>query len=427
MPFNNVIPAGGDKSNNEPWVARILDSIADVWHVILPIADDLTSAWLLASTASDATAAAAGSARPVWWACLAALATAGFERAWLLATLGMTAAVMPLLWCGWAALRLVSWCGRICCSFPAGTVCCLLLLCCCQPCIKFVDEHPRGWRFTAARLFSRLNCTGVSTARGGNRKRNTPARLPRGAPSQVVMFLDALLWAIVGSRARCSRFWVGLGWSLNAAGPRPPNAGGGIGGGGVAARGTVAFGDVIDTWVGLHPYNWLGDAIFGKLRLSSCSGCRRLRWRWWCCCCSRSCEEGCSLTRGGGGGRGDGSNGTSNENDADTSNIGSNSGSSSEQGGQQQEDTWSSSRRRRGAVLVRAVGETLVVDGLSLALSAVSRGGWSGSLTGIAGVSAVFSALQLLTELRYYVKEASDAFEPLFSLDGDGGDVEGGD
>lgn len=77
-------------------------------------------------------------------------------------------------------------------------------------------------------------------------------------------------------------------------------------------------------------------------------------------------------------------------------------------------------------VLVRAVGETLVVDGLSLALSAVAQGGWDGSLTGTAGVSALFSALQLLTELRYYVTEAIEALEPCVSLDNDGGDVEGG-
>ncbi|CAM9337129.1 unnamed protein product [Ectocarpus sp. 6 AP-2014] len=63
--------------------------------------------------------------------------------------------------------------------------------------------------------------------------------------------------------------------------------------------------------------------------------------------------------------------------------------------------------------MVRSVGETLVVDPLFLALSAVSRGGWDGSLAGIAGISAVFSALQLLTELRYYVKGASVVLEPV--------------
>ncbi|CAN0560501.1 unnamed protein product [Ectocarpus sp. 12 AP-2014] len=63
--------------------------------------------------------------------------------------------------------------------------------------------------------------------------------------------------------------------------------------------------------------------------------------------------------------------------------------------------------------MVRSVGETLVVDPLFLALSAVSRGGWDGSLSGIAGISALFSALQLLTELRYYVKRASTVLEPV--------------
>ncbi|CAN0547520.1 unnamed protein product [Ectocarpus sp. 8 AP-2014] len=79
--------------------------------------------------------------------------------------------------------------------------------------------------------------------------------------------------------------------------------------------------------------------------------------------------------------------------------------------------------------MVRSVGETLVVDPLFLALSAVSRGGWDGSLAGIAGISAVFSALQLLTELRYYVKGASAVLEPVpvvLADDDDDDDDDGG-
>ncbi|CAM9978548.1 unnamed protein product [Ectocarpus sp. 13 AM-2016] len=78
--------------------------------------------------------------------------------------------------------------------------------------------------------------------------------------------------------------------------------------------------------------------------------------------------------------------------------------------------------------MVRSVGETLVVDPLFLALSAVSRGGWDGSLAGIAGISALFSALQLLTELRYYVNRASAVLEsvPAVLADDDDDDDDGG-
>lgn len=71
---------------------------------------------------------------------------------------------------------------------------------------------------------------------------------------------------------------------------------------------------------------------------------------------------------------------------------------------------------RRARVLIRAVGETLVVDTIFLALSVVS-GGWDGNLTGVAAVSALFSVLELLTELQYYVAEAGAALEPVSSSD----------
>ena len=67
---------------------------------------------------------------------------------------------------------------------------------------------------------------------------------------------------------------------------------------------------------------------------------------------------------------------------------------------------------RRARVMIRAVGETLVVDSLFLALSVVS-GGWDGNLTGVAGISALFSVLELLTELQYYVAEAGAVLEPV--------------
>ena len=70
------------------------------------------------------------------------------------------------------------------------------------------------------------------------------------------------------------------------------------------------------------------------------------------------------------------------------------------------------SASRRARVIFRAVGETLVVDSLFLALSVVSEG-WDANLTGIAGISALFSVLELVTELQYYVAEADAVLEPV--------------
>lgn len=63
---------------------------------------------------------------------------------------------------------------------------------------------------------------------------------------------------------------------------------------------------------------------------------------------------------------------------------------------------------RRKVSMVRAVGETLCVDPLFLVLSAVTAG-WDDNVTGLAVVSALFSVLELVTELQYYVTEAEDA------------------
>ncbi|CAM9385523.1 unnamed protein product [Ectocarpus fasciculatus] len=69
---------------------------------------------------------------------------------------------------------------------------------------------------------------------------------------------------------------------------------------------------------------------------------------------------------------------------------------------------------RRAIVMIRAVGETLVVDSLFLALSVVS-GGWDDEISGVAGISALFSILELVTELQYYVAEAGVSMEPVSS------------
>ena len=61
--------------------------------------------------------------------------------------------------------------------------------------------------------------------------------------------------------------------------------------------------------------------------------------------------------------------------------------------------------RRRDISMVRAVGETLCVDPLFLALSVVT-GNWDENVTGFALLSALFSMLELVTELQYYVSQA---------------------
>lgn len=59
---------------------------------------------------------------------------------------------------------------------------------------------------------------------------------------------------------------------------------------------------------------------------------------------------------------------------------------------------------RRSGVMLRAVGETLVVDSLFLALS-VSPEAWKNGVS-IGVLSLIFSVLELLTELQYYAAEA---------------------
>lgn len=59
---------------------------------------------------------------------------------------------------------------------------------------------------------------------------------------------------------------------------------------------------------------------------------------------------------------------------------------------------------RRSWVMLRAVGETLVVDSLFLALSVTSETWEDGISIGI--LSLIFSVLELLTELQYYAAEA---------------------
>ncbi|CAB1101925.1 unnamed protein product [Ectocarpus sp. CCAP 1310/34] len=397
--------------------------MAEAWHVVVPIADDATSVWLLVKVA----AARMG---PLWWVSAAALSAAGLERAWLVLTLCAVLALMPLLGIVRIVLAALAWCARLC-TFPPGTLCCLCVLGCCWRCLNFSMDGPRCNGSTATRLLAGLNCAGGgggSGDRSGDRSGDDNGDEPPPPPppqrnrfAAPIFFLDAVLWALVGARARCSPFWRGMGLSLDLS---PGQEGGDSGSGGEQAAGD--FGAVIDSWVSCHPFSWLGNCVFGRVRPSD-SGCAR---RGCCCAGRRNLAEGT---------RNNGSN-VATTSDSDNKNtattgptINGSSSSSSSSSSEEEDPAISSERRRRARVMVRSVGETLVVDPLFLALSAVSRGGWDGSLAGIAGISAVFSALQLLTELRYYVKGASAVLErvPVVLADddddgGDGGDGGGG-
>ncbi|CAM9479453.1 unnamed protein product [Ectocarpus fasciculatus] len=270
-------------------------------------------------------------------------------------------------------------------------------------------------------MLARLNCArigGGSDDNGGDDNGDEPPPPPPSPPQRrgftsAIFFLDAVLWVFVGARARCSPFWRGMGLSLDLSPGQEEGGDGGSGGGKTAGD----FGAVIDSWVSCHPFSWLGNCVFGRVRPSS-SGCAR---HGFCCAGRRNLTEEA---------RNNGLNvaATSDSVNKNTATTGPtiNSGSSSGGSSEQEDPAVSTERRRRARVLVRSVGETLVVDPLFLALSAVSRGGWDGSLAGIAGISAVFSALQLLTELRYYVKQASAVLDPVPVVLPDDDDDDGG-
>lgn len=64
-------------------------------------------------------------------------------------------------------------------------------------------------------------------------------------------------------------------------------------------------------------------------------------------------------------------------------------------------------------MIIRAVGETIIVDPVFFLLSVFTEG-LDGGLTGFAGVSALFSVLELLTEL-HYAEESAAQLEPVSS------------
>lgn len=66
---------------------------------------------------------------------------------------------------------------------------------------------------------------------------------------------------------------------------------------------------------------------------------------------------------------------------------------------------------RRGGIMVRAVGETLVMDPLFLALSIATTCSKSG-FSGVSVASSIFCVLELVSELQYYVISAVNFMEP---------------
>ncbi|CAN0017572.1 unnamed protein product [Ectocarpus fasciculatus] len=261
-----------EAGERQPWIVRVLGNITNFWHVAVPVVDDVTDVLLLTSTTD--------SSRPLWWICLIALVVADIERLWILFTLCITVVSLPI--CLFVDLLL---------SWPSGG--------------NF------QWR-TLAGVFAELNCRDNA---------------PEG--TFVGRLLDSVLWALVGSRSRCSPSWRMLGMSLDVDVEEADHAG-------------VANG-AIDKWVERHPFHRLGRALFGSGFVF------------------KDESEGVS---------------------------------------------------RRAMVMIRAVGETLVVDSLFLALSVMS-GGWDDDLSGVAGISAIFSVLELVTELQYYVAEAGASMEPV--------------
>lgn len=200
----------------------------------------------------------------------------------------------------------------------------------------------------------------------------------------------------------------------------------------VAAAPAVDFGSFIDSWVQCHPFSLIGNGVFGRLcaepglGCSSCCYCSRCPP---CCCCSIH-RQGAKRKS-----RRNKKKVHDSDNAAHAGHTNGGTGNELERASVSSPSAGETSfrrrqHRRRARVLIRAVGETLVLDFLFLALAAISGGGWNGSLASLAGISAVFSVLQLLTEMRYYVKEASSALVSAVpaagSRDGGGGGSSGG-
>lgn len=280
---------------------RVIDWLVTLWHVLVPIGDDITNYWVLRETHH-------GGKQPLWWACVFALVVADAERLYS----GLYAVVMVL-------------------TVVVSAVCSLLLLFIMVP-VASLDA--------VALCFGRYTLCFVSTKVFFEQELLsavwTPVRLlgggqPHGWPNPLWFFWDALTWTLLGSRSRSAVMTRGGQGGVDSANESSRNVGV-----------TLWAIDYILRW---HPFRYLGWLVFQYPQR------RHIRVQ-------RRCKE---------------------------------------------------SRRAMG--MVRAVGETLVVDSVFLALTVVDSL-WHGGVYGVTGLSAFFCILQLVTELQYYISEAENYLLP---------------
>lgn len=87
-------------------------------------------------------------------------------------------------------------------------------------------------------------------------------------------------------------------------------------------------------------------------------------------------------------------------------------------GHRREETTRRNVAQRRKVSMVRAVGDTLCVDPLFPVTSVVTAG-WDDNVMGLVLFSALFSVLELVTELQYSVTEVEDARPRPYATVGD--------
>lgn len=253
------------------------------WHFAVPVIDDITDVLLLWYTYDSGYSG-------LWWLCLCVMVVSEVDRLFVVFQLATLTLALPA-WAAWAGARRLffAWTGGL--PGPGVEVGALLSL---VSLLNFGQEVL------------------ASNARG--------------------LLVDALLWVLLGARARSSDFMSSeFMASKGLVGPEPARV--------VEAGGHGLL--AIDFLIRHHPFRRLGEFLF-------------------------SCPYGHHL-----------------------------------------EDREGDASRRSEAV-TKAVGETLVVDILFLALG-VATAGWDGNFTGVTGVSALFSVLELVSELQYYVAIAASS------------------
>lgn len=194
-------PAGIGRK--EPWATSMVDFLADLWHFLVPIVDDITDVILLFATYEDG-----GS---LWWACCVAFVLSDVERVLLF----FVTVLLILLWVPFTLL---------------GT------------------DESRGERFKVA----------LKVLNGGCELRLEPFVVSRNPLGRAVWgnrpsalrwpILDGLLWVVVGSRSKSSSLMRLCGLSGNTPVGVLEHSGFGL--------------SLIDKMVDNHPYRMLGGALF---------------------------------------------------------------------------------------------------------------------------------------------------------------------